>query len=132
MKTLNLIALSALLCSAAFGQSITITVSSNDGTNSSTSVINVPAVRVQGMLEMWAKDSNAKTSANPPVPALSFSDFVVQEIRDRGAEYAKIGATKDLLSWGVTNPPAKLVEMWPALTLAQKTNAVNYVKEVGN
>lgn len=117
----------------ASAQSVTITVTaSSDGVASTTTVIQVPQVRVDGLLLLWQQDSKAKTNAVPPVPALTFSQFVVQEIRDRGAEYAKTGATAEMKAWGITNPSAKLVEVWPTLTLQQRTNAVTWHNLVGN
>jgi hypothetical protein len=127
----KLIVLFCLISITAFSQSVTITIAANDGSNSTTSTISVPAVRVQGLMALWAEDCKAKTNANPPTAALNFSQFVVQEIRDRGTDYANKGATKDMLSWGLTNPPAKLVTAWPGMTLEQKTNAVNYIKQIG-
>lgn len=114
-------------------QSVTIAViASSNGTTYTTNVIQVPAVRVQGLLLLWEKDCATKTNATPPVPALTLSQFVVQEIKDRGTDYANTGATAEMKVWGITNPPAKLVEAWPNLTLQQRTNAVVYHNLVGN
>lgn len=125
----------ALLLAAglkAAAQSVTITiVASHDGSTFTTNVVNVPTVRVNGLIEAWNEDSKNKTNAAPPVPALTLGQFMVQEVRDKGIEYQKRGVTAELLNWGVTNPPAKLVEVWTTLSPEQKTNAVTYVKQVG-
>ena len=132
MKKLTLFALATAVCFNASAQSVTITVvASSDGITSTTNVIQVPQVRVEGLLLLWQKDCEAKTNASPSVPALTLGQFVVQEIRDRGTEYAKTGATAEMKNWGITNPPARLVEVWPTLTLQQRTNAANYLKQIG-
>ena len=113
----------------ASAQSVTITIVANDGSTTTTNVMQVPAVRVQGLLTMWGEDSKSKTNAGSA--ALTFGQFIVQEVRDKGTDYANKGAVADMLSWGITNPPAKLVSVWPGLTAAQKTNAVNYIRQVG-
>lgn len=125
--------LAAVACFNASAQSVTITVvASSDGSAYTTNVVQVPQVRVEGLLLLWQEDVKAKTSANPPIPALTLGQFVVQEIRDRGTEYAKTGATAEMKIWGITNPPPRLVEAWPTLTLQQRTNAVVYHNLVGN
>lgn len=133
MKKLTLFALATAAYLNASAQSVTITVvASSDGVTSTTNVIQVPQVRVNGLILLWEKDCEAKTNAAPPVPALTLGQFVIQEIRDRGTEYAKTGATAEMKVWGITNPPAKLVEVWPTLTLQQRTNAVTWHNLVGN
>jgi hypothetical protein len=114
---------------SASAQSVTISIVANDGNGAATNVMQVPAVRVQGLLAMWAEDSKSKTNAGSS--ALTFGQFIVQEIRDKGTDYANKGAIGDMLNWGITNPPAKLVSVWPSLTAAQKTNAVQYINQVG-
>lgn len=110
-------------------QSVTISIVANDGTSTTTNTIQVPAVRVQGLMTMWAEDTKSKTAAG--VDALTFGQFIVQEVRDRGTDYANKGAAADMLNWGITNAPAKLVSLWPGMTAEQKTNAVNYLKQIG-
>lgn len=130
-KTLLVTALSAAVLGAA-AQSVTITiVASSDGVTSTTNTIAVPAVRVRGLIEAWGEDSKNKTNAVPAVPALTLGQFMIQEVRDKGVEYQKRGVTAELLDLGVTNPPAKLVEVWTSLTPEQKTNAVEYAKQIG-
>jgi hypothetical protein len=120
------------LCAAgAFAQSVTISIVASDGGAATTNTIQVAAVRVQGLLAMWQDDCKAKTNATPPAQALTFGQFIVQEIRDRGQDYQNKGVVADMLTWGITNAPAKLIANWPNLTAAQKTNAVNYLKQIG-
>lgn len=118
-----------LLAMGVNAQSVSITVVADDGGTTTTNVISVPAVRVQGLLTLWGENTNTRTNAG--YGPLTFGQFIVQEIRDRGTEYANKGATADMLSWGITNPPAKLVAAWPGLTAEQKTNAVQYIKQIG-
>lgn len=132
MKKLIVLSILAAAAVCAVAQSVTITVVANGGGESTTNIISVQELRVKGLLEAWVEDCKAKTNASPPAAALTFGQFVVQEIGDKGAEYQNRGAIADMLDWGITNPPAKLVSSWPTLTLLQKTNAANYVKEIGN
>jgi hypothetical protein len=130
-KTMLVLALSAAVLGAA-AQSVTISiVASSDGSTYTTNTISVPAVRVRGLVEAWGEDCKNKTNAVPPVAALTLGQFMLQEVRDKGVEYQKRGVTAELLDLGVTNPPAKLVDVWTSLTPEQRTNAVNYAKQVG-
>jgi hypothetical protein len=131
MKHLRLILLTSLIAASATAQSLSIVVIANDGANTTTNVMAVPAIRVQGLLSQWADDCKAKTNAAPPAAALTFGQFIVQEIRDKGQGAQDIGVKADMLTWGITNAPAKLVAAWPNLTATQKTNAANYVKQIG-
>lgn len=125
--------LALLLASAtiAQAQSVTISIVANDGNATTTNTIQVAAVRVQGLLTLWGEDCKNKTNASPPAAALTFGQFIVQEIRDRGQDYQNKGVVSDMLTWGITNAPAKLIANWPNLTAVQKTNAVNYLKQIG-
>lgn len=132
MKKAIIACLLAIAAIGALANSVTITVIADDGNGVTTNVVNVSEIRVKGLLEAWAQDTKNKESANPPVAALTFGQFVVQEIGDKGAEYQDRGATADMLAWGITNPPVKLVKAWPTLTSEQKTNALNYHNQIGN
>lgn len=131
MKHPSLIILASCCALGAFAQSVTITVVASDGQATTTNTVQVAAVRVQGLLAMWGDDCKAKTNATPPAQALTFGQFIIQEVRDRGQDYQNRGAVADMLTWGITNPPAKLIANWPNLTAIQKTNAVNYLKQIG-
>lgn len=131
MKHLSLILLASLCAAGAFAQSVTISIVASDGGAATTNTIQVAAVRVQGLLAMWQDDCKAKTNATPPAQALTFGQFIVQEIRDRGQDYQNKGVVADMLNWSITNAPAKLIANWPNLSPAQKTNAVNYLKQIG-
>lgn len=139
MKTLLLLALGSLLLApcSSLAQSVTIRIVANDGATQTTNTFSVPGLRVNGLLSSWRYDSSAKTNATPPAAALTFGSYIVQELTDKADEWRNRGGLEAIKTFSANlggptnNIPPRLVEAWENLSQVQRTNAINYLKEVG-
>jgi len=131
------ILVSVLLFSAlaAHAQSVSVRVTTNDGSVGATNTINVPAIYVQGLLAQW--NDNSRTRTNAGLSALTFNAYVSQELGDKSAEWNRRGgldaAAAFALTQGQTNLaiPPKIGDLWGGLTQAQRTNAILFIVTVG-
>ena len=136
MKRLFLI---AVLMGLAFGaQAQTATnlnlrciVSLSDGSRT-TNVLNISGVRLAGLIESWKQDTTNKTKAK--VPELTLGQYVVQELRDKGAEWEQKGALAEMKTAGFTNtavtPNPRFLERWSGLSAADQAKAVDYLNRI--
>jgi len=131
------ILVSVLLFSAlaAHAQSVSVRVTTNDGSVGATNTINVPAIYVQGLLAQWGDNSRTRTNAG--LSALTFNAYVSQELGDKSAEWNRRGgldaAAAFALTQGQTNLaiPHKIGDLWGGLTQAQRTNAILFIVTAG-
>lgn len=134
MKTL-LLSIICLAAVSASAQSVVIRVVANDGSLQTTNSVNIPAIHVQGLIARWGEDSHSKT--NSASAALTFSQFVTQELTDKGAEWKERGGIEAIKTFMVNqgaasltnNIPPRLAQIWGNLTQQQRTNAVNYLQQ---
>jgi len=129
--------LSALLLWGIVGQaqSVSVRVTTNDGSVGATNTINVPAIYVQGLLAQWGDNSRTRTNAG--LLALTFNAYVSQELGDKSAEWNRRGgldaATAFALTQGQTNLaiPNKVGDLWGGFTQTQRTNVILFISTVG-
>lgn len=134
MKTSIILSIGLLvICLSASAQSVVIRVISNDGSTQATNTTVVAPIHIQGLLSRWADDSRSKT--NTQVAALTFGEFVTQELTDKSAEWRDRGGIEAIKTFmaaqgasQLTNSiPPRLAIVWSTLTQVQRTNAVNYL-----
>jgi len=131
------ILVSVLLFSAlaAHAQSVSVRVTTNDGSLQATNTINVPAIYVSGLLAQW--NDNSRTRTNSGLLALTFNAYVSQELGDKSAEWNRRGgldaATAFALTQGQTNLaiPNKVGDLWGGFTQTQRTNVILFISTVG-
>jgi len=133
----RILLLPALLLAAATvqAQSVSVRVTTNDGSLQATNTINVPAIYVSGLLAQW--NDNSRTRTNSGLLALTFNAYVSQELGDKSAEWNRRGgldaAAAFALTQGQTNLaiPHKIGDLWGGLTQAQRTNAILFIVTAG-
>ena len=137
MKTLLSILLLTGLALAAQAQTATdltlrCVIRFDDGT-AQTNVLNVSDVRLKGLVAAHAE--NTKTRLSGGTNALTLGQFAVQEVRDKGAEWAHRGIARNSLAIGLTNARVKLTEAQlgelQALTDAEKVGVVRWLNKIG-
>jgi hypothetical protein len=134
MKTI----LAVLLLTAAqtTAQSVSVRAITNDGSIQATNAVNLPSTMVQGLLSLWADDSRSKTNAG--AAALTFNQFVTQELGDKSADWNRRGGLDAAKTFAITQGQTNLSipnivgDRWSGFTQAQRTNVISFLSSIGN
>lgn len=134
MKKITLLILSALPI-FVMAQSINIRVVANDGSVMTTNTMTLSSDRVQGLLVLHGENNARRT--NSGLPVINFSFFCLQEFNDKSEEWrlragndSALALASAMGATNITSIPIRVSQKWFELTLAQRTNAINYLSQI--